>query len=123
MPWTLTRAENQHLKGTRCSASRIVLCRRINEQAQEAAALQDLANAYDECGEYQHAISCSEKQLKILRSLGNVSEVPTVHLHMGSAYAGQSKLQKALDSYAVALDGFKKLGDVDGRCKAHVRFV
>ena len=51
--------------------ARLALTRLIEDQEQEASALQDLANAYDERGEYQRAIALHEKQLSIVRSSGN----------------------------------------------------
>jgi class 3 adenylate cyclase len=100
-------------EGLRYATKSLELAQKIGWKKGEAAANNDIGNAYRQKGAYAPALDYYFRALRIDESLGNKRGIGMVTLNIGAVYFGQKNYPKSLEYYRISLEKTRETGDKD----------
>jgi tetratricopeptide (TPR) repeat protein len=95
-------------------ASRLKICRELDDKQNEATTLNNMGVVYHDLGQKQRALNLYERALPITREVGDRAGEATTLNNMGLVYDALGQKQHALEEYAQALFIMREVGDRAG---------
>ena len=91
----------------------------MGDRAGEGRAYCNLGSAYDSLGDFQKALECHERHLKISEEVGDKAGEGAAYGNLGSAYDSLGDFQKAIEHHERHLKISKEVGERAGEGRAY----